>query len=41
MTTVSLVKRGEITHLVDDAGEATIAGPVRVDRTLTDFPLAP
>jgi len=40
VTTVSLVGRGEITHLVDEAGEATIAGPVRVDRTLDEFPPA-
>lgn len=38
VTTVSLVKRGEITHLVNDAGEATVAGPVRIDRTLTEYP---
>jgi len=38
MTTVSLVKRGEITHLINAAGEATVAGPVRVDRTLNDYP---
>ena len=38
MTTVSLIKHGEITHPINDAGEATIAGPKRVDRTLTDYP---
>ncbi len=38
MTTVSLVKRGEISHIVNDTGEATVAGPVRLDRTLTDYP---
>jgi hypothetical protein len=38
VTTVSLVKRGEITHLVNDTGDATVAGPVRIDRTLTDYP---
>lgn len=38
MTTVSLIKHGEITHPINDAGEATIAGPVRLDRTLTDYP---
>ena len=41
MTTVSLIKRGEITHPINDAGQATIAGPVRVDRTLTDYPTEP
>ncbi|MGA9658488.1 MAG: coagulation factor 5/8 type domain-containing protein [Asticcacaulis sp.] len=39
LTTVSLVNRGEITHIVNDIGDATIAGPVRVDRTLKDYPL--
>jgi hypothetical protein len=38
VTTVSLARRGEITHLVNDSGEATIAGPVRADRTLNEFP---
>ena len=38
VTTVSLAGRGEITHLVNDSGEATIAGPVRADRTLSEFP---
>lgn len=38
VTTVSLVNRGEITHLVNDSGEATVAGPVRIDRTLTEYP---
>ena len=38
MTTVSLVKRGEISRLVNTTGPATIAGPVRVDRTLNDYP---
>lgn len=39
MTTVSLIKHGEITHPINDTGEATVAGPVRVDRTLNDYPL--
>ena len=39
VTTVSLVNRGEITHLVNDAGEATVAGPPRIDRTLTEYPV--
>lgn len=38
MTTVSLVKRGEITHPINNAGQATVAGPVRIDRTLEDYP---
>ena len=38
VTTVSLVNRGEITHPVNDAGEATVAGPPRIDRTLTEYP---
>jgi hypothetical protein len=38
VTTVSLVNRGEITHLVNDAGEATVAGPPRIDRTLAEYP---
>lgn len=38
VTTVSLVNRGEITHPVNDSGDATVAGPVRIDRTLTEYP---
>jgi hypothetical protein len=39
MITVSLVNHGEITHIVNDAGEATVAGPTRIDRTLTQYPV--
>ena len=39
MTTVSLIKHGEITHPINDAGQATVAGPVRIDRTLNDYPV--
>ncbi len=38
VTTVSLANRGEITHPVNDAGEATVAGPQRIDRTLSEYP---
>ena len=38
MITVALGNRGEISHVINDTGEATAVGPKRVEPKVTEFP---